>query len=242
MNPFRTIYSYCKGLYITRSSQSYLDSLREKGVSIGEGTVCHNPRHIKIDMTRPSLLSIGKHVYLHENMTIMVHDWSAWVFRKKYGTYIPSHRPVFIGDNVFFGMNVMVLPGAHIGNNCIIGACSVVTGVIPDNTVAAGTPCKPICSLDDYYQKRIVKMEEDARLWVKSIREKYHREPTPEDLFGDYPLFVDGSNYEQYNYPYSANFSPTEFENWKKTWKSKYHGFEDLMKHFDNDSEQKESL
>lgn len=197
--------------------------------------MCHNPRHIMIDVTRPSLLSIGSHVYLHEGMTIMVHDWSAWVFRKKYGSFIPSHRPVSIGNNVFFGMHVMVLPGAHIGNNCIIGACSVVTGVIPDNTVAAGSPCKPICTLDEYYQKRIIKMEDDARLWVQSIREKLHREPIKEDMYGDYPLFVDGSNYDQYDYPYLNNFSPEEFEFWKQNWKAKYHGFEDLMNHLDSE-------
>lgn len=55
--------------------------------------------------------------------------------------------PVVIEDNVWLGMNVIVLKGVHIGENSLIGAGSVVTGDIPANVVAAGNPCKVIKSL-----------------------------------------------------------------------------------------------
>ena len=45
-----------------------------------------------------------------------------------------------IGDNVFIGMNSIILMGSHIGNNVIIGAGSVVSGNIPDNSVVGGGP------------------------------------------------------------------------------------------------------
>jgi maltose O-acetyltransferase len=56
-------------------------------------------------------------------------------------------KGVCIGNNVFIGANVTVLKGAKIGNNSVIASGSIVTGHIPDNTVAAGNPCKIIRSL-----------------------------------------------------------------------------------------------
>ncbi|MNT86371.1 putative acetyltransferase [compost metagenome] len=49
-----------------------------------------------------------------------------------------------VGNNVWFGGNVTVLPGVTIGDNSIIGAGSVVTKDIPANVVAVGNPCKVI--------------------------------------------------------------------------------------------------
>ena len=50
--------------------------------------------------------------------------------------------PIRVGNNVWIGGNVIVLPGVSIGDNCIIGAGSVVTRDIPSGTVAAGNPCR----------------------------------------------------------------------------------------------------
>lgn len=51
-------------------------------------------------------------------------------------------KPITVKDNVWFGGNVVVLPGVTIGKNSVIGAGSVVTKDIPDNVVAVGNPCK----------------------------------------------------------------------------------------------------
>ena len=53
-------------------------------------------------------------------------------------------EPVSIGDNVWIGGSVTILPGVTIGSNVTIGAGSVVTKDIPDNVVAVGNPCKVI--------------------------------------------------------------------------------------------------
>ena len=53
-------------------------------------------------------------------------------------------EPVTIGDNVWIGGSVTILPGVTIGNNVTIGAGSVVTKDILDNVVAVGNPCKVI--------------------------------------------------------------------------------------------------
>lgn len=52
--------------------------------------------------------------------------------------------PITVGDNVWFGAGVQVLPGVTIGSNVVIGAGSVVNRDIPDNCVAAGNPCRVI--------------------------------------------------------------------------------------------------
>ena len=52
--------------------------------------------------------------------------------------------PAIIGDNVWIGGGAILLPGVHIGNNVVIGAGSVVTRDIPDNTVACGNPCRVV--------------------------------------------------------------------------------------------------
>lgn len=66
---------------------------------------------------------------------------------------------ITIGDNVWIGGNVCIMPGVTIGNNVVIGAGSVVTKDIPDNVIAAGNPCKIIRVIteedrDFYYRDR----------------------------------------------------------------------------------------
>lgn len=56
-------------------------------------------------------------------------------------------KPIKVGDNVWIGGNVCVMPGVTIGSNVVIGAGSVVTKDIPDNCVAYGNPCKVAKSL-----------------------------------------------------------------------------------------------
>jgi len=56
---------------------------------------------------------------------------------------------VFIGKNVFIGAHVTILKGTYIGENSIIGACSVVSKNIPSNEIWAGNPVKFIRKLND---------------------------------------------------------------------------------------------
>ncbi|NCB32531.1 MAG: sugar O-acetyltransferase [Erysipelotrichia bacterium] len=50
--------------------------------------------------------------------------------------------PISVGDNVWFGAGVQVMPGVTIGSDTVIGAGSVVVRDIPDHAVAAGNPCR----------------------------------------------------------------------------------------------------
>ena len=55
--------------------------------------------------------------------------------------------PVTIGNNVWIGGSVVILPGVKIGDNVTIGAGSVVVNDIPDGSIAVGNPCRVVRKL-----------------------------------------------------------------------------------------------
>ena len=57
--------------------------------------------------------------------------------------------PITVGNNVWIGANVSVLPGVSIGDDAVIGAGSVVTKNIPSGVLAAGNPCRVIRELTE---------------------------------------------------------------------------------------------
>lgn len=56
--------------------------------------------------------------------------------------------PIKIGNNVWIGGNVVILPGVTVGDNTVIGAGSVVTKDIPESVIAFGNPCKVIKNIN----------------------------------------------------------------------------------------------
>lgn len=108
----------------------------------------------KVFGSEPYLISLGDHVEITNGTRIITHDGGMWVHRK-YHEYknVDYFRPVKIGNNVFIGVNSIILPGVTIGDNVVIGAGSVVTRDIPSNTVAAGIPARSIKSLEEYLVK-----------------------------------------------------------------------------------------
>ena len=99
--------------------------------------------------SEPYLISIGNHVEVTRGCAFITHDGGAWVFRDDYPD-LDVIAPIKIGNNVFIGHNTSILPGTCIGDNCVIGAGSVVRGNLECNSVYAGVPAKRIKSLSDY--------------------------------------------------------------------------------------------
>jgi len=90
------------------------------------GTVIGAFKHIKI----------GNNIKCGANTLITDSDWHLEDYRSG------EPKEVIIGDNVWLGVNSIVLKGVTIGDNAVIGANSVVTKNIPTNAIAAGNPCK----------------------------------------------------------------------------------------------------
>ena len=85
-------------------------------------------------------VEFGDNVFIGPNCSFFTAGHPIEVEKKNKG--LEYAKPIKIGNNVWFGGNVSVLPGVTIGNNITIGAGSVVTKDIPDNVVAYGNPCK----------------------------------------------------------------------------------------------------
>jgi acetyltransferase-like isoleucine patch superfamily enzyme len=98
--------------------------------------------------SEPYLIKMGDKVSL-TSVKFITHDGGVWVFRKEFPD-IDVIKPIKIGDNVFIGMNSIIMPGVRIGDNVVIGAGSIVTKDIPSNSVCAGVPSRIIRSLDEY--------------------------------------------------------------------------------------------
>lgn len=211
------------------SSESYIEWLKSRGIKIGKGTRVISPSDISVDITRPELVEIGENVLLHKGTVIMTHDYASRAFVNKYSIFLPSHGRIKLGNNIWLGENVTILKNVEIGDDCIIGSGSVVTKSIPSGSIAVGIPAKVISTFDDYFKKRSEQYAEEAIDYALAIYES-GRKPEIKDFYDDYPTFVDGRNYMEYDYPYSRIFTPEQFEQWKKSHRAKYFGYDEFMK------------
>ena len=123
------------------------------------------------------MLEIGEYCKITAGTIILTHDYSRSVIRRVYGEIVGEGRKTIIGDNVFIGMNSIILMGSHIGNNVVIGAGSVVSGIVPDNVVVAGNPARVVCSLDEFYKKRKSQLLPSAVECVNAFYDHYNRYP-----------------------------------------------------------------
>lgn len=128
---------------------SYFRSL---GVKIGENVSLITPPNVS---SEPYLISIGNNTTISFEVAFITHDAATRVIRNLpdgdsetviYGT-------IEVGMNCFIGARTTILPNVKIGDNTIIGAGSLVNKDIPANCVAAGNPCRVICTLDEYREK-----------------------------------------------------------------------------------------
>lgn len=86
-------------------------------------------------------VTFGDNVFIGPNCGFYTSGHPLDKDKRKKGEYA---KPIKVGNDVWFGGNVCVMPGVNIGNNVVIGAGSVVTKDVPSNTIAYGNPCKVI--------------------------------------------------------------------------------------------------
>ena len=89
-----------------------------------------------------ALVTIGDDCFIGPNVSIYTACHSTDPVERN--TRQEWAKPVIIGNNVWIGGSVTILPGVSIGDNVSIGAGSVVVNDIPSNSVAVGNPCKVI--------------------------------------------------------------------------------------------------
>ena len=168
---------------------SRIEHLRSIGVSIGEDVHFYGGSHVFIDENWPWMLTIGNHVHLTSGVHIICHDYSWVVGKNYYHEVLGGVGKVSIGNNVFIGTEAIVLMNSEIGDNVIIGSQSVVSGKIPSNCVAVGSPAKPIMTLDEYWERRKSKQYKEAVQLVVEYKKRYGEYPPKEKLPAYFYLF-----------------------------------------------------
>lgn len=202
------------------TSKDYVNYLRSLGMSIGEDVFFYAPLKTLVDTQYPWQISIGNHVKITQGVILLTHDYSWSVMKMvemdgQSGRILGASGNLTIGNNVFIGMNAIVLRGVTIGNDVIIGAGSIVTKDCESGWVYAGNPAKKIISIQDYIKKRQDAQLEEAKELYVSYKKRYEKNPT-RDVFHEYfmlfekPVSLDRKQIEKMklcgNYEDSLNY------------------------------------
>ena len=123
------------------------------GASIGKSTFISPKAYI--DTHKPGRVIIGENCYITRNVVILCHTdtkrggplgiWNNGKEKRVFGT-------VKIGNNVFIGVNSVIMPGVNIGDDVIISALSFVNKDIPNGKIAVGNPVRIIGETKDHVE------------------------------------------------------------------------------------------
>jgi serine acetyltransferase len=113
-------------------------------IAIGDRTLIGRGSHIvgHLQITIGDDIQTGPYVYITDQ-NHRYRDTETPI-----GRQWPTEAPVHVGSGSWLGTGVIVLPGARIGRNVAVGAGSVVTGEIPDFSVAVGSPARVVKRFD----------------------------------------------------------------------------------------------
>lgn len=118
-------------------------------------------------------ITIGKGVQTGEGLTIFSTDHNYKSTELIPYPYEETEYPVVVGDYVWFGANVSVLPGVKIGNGAIIGMGAVVTKDVPECTIVGGNPAKVIGQRDKELFYKLLEQGKVYDTQKKTMGKKY---------------------------------------------------------------------
>jgi len=128
----------------------YLNKAKRLGIKFGQGCRFYSTNF----STEPYLIQLGDHVTITEGVRFITHDGGVWIYREEFPN-IELFGSINIGNNVFVGLNAIILLNTDIGDNCIVAAGAVVKGKFESNSIIGGIPAKVIGSTKDYYAKNL---------------------------------------------------------------------------------------
>ncbi|WP_103503271.1 acyltransferase [Streptomyces sp. SM14] len=127
---------------LTAGMMPGLDLGAETGlrVSVGNGVVIGRGSHIVADAP----ITIGDDVFFGPYCYVTSTNHSYDDPEQPVGHQWPRAAPVTIGPGSWIGTGAVILPGARLGRNTVVAAGAVVRGEVPDHTVVAGAPARPV--------------------------------------------------------------------------------------------------
>lgn len=147
--------------------RQYPKYLRKLGVHISEkpGDCWISPT-IFLDSSGYDMIEIGDNCTISFDVVILVHDYSINnAFRAAGIDAVERHRvirrPVKIGNNCFIGARSTIMPGAVLGDNCIVGSGAVVRGHIPTGSIVSGNPATVISDVESFAMKHSKRQDFD---------------------------------------------------------------------------------
>lgn len=156
--------------HVHASVELPLGSRLTERVRIGEGTTFAAPP----TFSGIGAASNGRHTAVGEGLYVITtnHDVGRLNMHYRVAAALDLPKPeveppeTTIGSACWIGTNVTVLAGAQIGDGCVIGAGSVVTGTIPPFSIAVGVPCRPLRSR---FPEDVVAALVEVRWWDWSL-------------------------------------------------------------------------
>lgn len=118
----------------------YYSYLKMNGIKIGKNTFIS--LGAKLD-TQFGKIVIGDNVHITSGCVLLAHDGAI----KQMKPGVNPRGEILIGNNVFVGVNTVILMNVTIGDNSVVGAGSVVNKDIPANVLAIGNPVKIVREL-----------------------------------------------------------------------------------------------
>lgn len=111
-------------------------------ISVGE----HFFANFNLTILDEAPVTIGDYAFIGPNVSIYTACHP--ILPQERNACIEWAEPVIIGNNVWIGGAATILPGVTIGDNCVVGAATVVTRSLPANSVAVGNPARVVRTLD----------------------------------------------------------------------------------------------
>ncbi|MBE7325719.1 acyltransferase [Nocardioides sp. Y6] len=112
----------------------------ERGLVIGERCVIG----ARATITAHESIVIGDDVWFGQDVYVSDANHGYQDPHTPVGLQFGRHDPVEIGDGSWIGRGAVILPGARIGRNVVVGASSVVRGEVPDHSVVVGAPARVV--------------------------------------------------------------------------------------------------
>lgn len=163
-------------LYTFWHGKAYIEICKTKGMKVGNDVIFVEAPDFG---SEPFLIEIGNRTKITAGCRFINHDGAMYTIRSM-EKFVDARNfgRIKLGENCFVGNNCTFLPGSQMGNNCILGAGSVLNSSMPDNSVYAGVPAKFICTIEEYGNKALEnnvhyprELEENRAALEKYIRE-----------------------------------------------------------------------